>query len=102
MPRSDSEESRQRANPPRAVELISAEGEKYQLLVDGKETPYDVTKFPNDYAIELILPQGTQNLEIIGTSVIPEFGAMTIALLGITIFAIVFGLRGKTRFFNYN
>lgn len=83
-------------------DVMTAEGEQYQLLIDGKETGYDLTKFPNDYAVGMILPEGTSNLEIIGTSVIPEFGSIAIAVLGVTIFAVLFVIRGKSRFFNYN
>jgi hypothetical protein len=85
-----------------SFDVMTAEDEQYQLLIDGKQTGYDLTKFPNDYSVGMILPEGTRNLEIIGTNVIPEFGSITIAVLGITIFAIVFVIRGKSRFFNYN
>ena len=84
------------------LEVMTADGANYQLLVDGKETPYDLTKFPNAYAIGIILPKDAQNIEIIGTYVIPEFGVLSITVLGITFFAVLFVFRGKSRFFNYN
>jgi len=83
-------------------EVISAEKEKYQLFIDGVETKYDLTKFPDNYAVGMILPPSAEYVEIIGTNVIPEFGSLTIAVLGITIFAVLFAFRGKSRFFNYN
>lgn len=84
------------------IEVISAESEQYQLFIDGVDTQYDLTKFPDNYALGMILPPGAEHVEIVGTNVVPEFGSLAIAVLGITIFAVLFAFRGKTRFFNYN
>lgn len=67
------------------LEVISAEGAQYQLLVDGVDTKYDLTKFPDQYAIGMIIPKDTKHIEIIGTHVIPEFEALSIVILGISI-----------------
>ena len=50
----------------------------------------------------MIIPKNSKHVEIIGTNVIPEFGSLAIAVLGITIFAVLFVFRGKSRLFNYN
>jgi len=78
-------------------EVISAENSQYKLLIDGVDTQYDLTKFPNDYAIGMMMPKDAKHIEIIGTSVIPEFGAMSMIILGISVVGIVFLARNWTR-----
>lgn len=80
------------------LDLISAEGENYQLLIDGVETEYDLTKYPDDYAIGMILPQGTQKIEIIGTYVIPEFGTVTSAIFAISLLSMIVLFQKKSKF----
>lgn len=82
-------------------DVMTAENNQYQLLIDGKKTGYDSTKFPSDYSVGMILPKDSKHIEIIGTTIIPEFGSLTIAVLGITIFATLFAFRGNSRLFNY-
>ena len=74
-------------------EVISAEDAKYQLLVDGVDTKYDLTKFPDQYALGMIIPKDTKNIEIIGTHVIPEFEAFSIIILGISFVGIIYSTR---------
>ncbi len=74
-------------------EVISAEKEQFQLFIDGVETQFDLTKFPNDYALGMIIPKNGQHIEIVGTKVIPEFGTISILILGITVLSIVFLVR---------
>ncbi|MEJ2259153.1 MAG: PEFG-CTERM sorting domain-containing protein [Nitrosopumilaceae archaeon] len=75
------------------LEVISAEGAKYQLFIDGVETNYDLTLFPENYALGMILPPGAKNVEIMGTQVIPEFGTVAILVMGVAITGIVFVAR---------
>lgn len=75
------------------IEVISAEDAKYQLLVDGVDTKYDLTKFPDQYAIGMIIPQDTKHIEIIGTYVVPEFGALSITILAISFIGIIYAAR---------
>ncbi len=76
-------------------EVISAEDAQYQLLVDGVETKYDLTKFPDQYALGMIIPQDTKHIEIIGTQVIPEFGALAITILAISFVGIIYAARSR-------
>jgi len=71
-------------------EVITAEKENYQVLVDGVDTGYDVMKFPNDYVIGVFIPENTKHIEIIGTKVIPEFGPLSILILGVAIGSIAY------------
>lgn len=75
------------------LEVISAEDAQYQLLVDGVDTKYDLTKFPDQYAIGMIIPQNTKHIEIIGTHVVPEFGALAIPVLAMSIVGIIYFAR---------
>lgn len=75
------------------LEVISADEAKYQLLVDGVDTKYDLTKFPEQYAIGIIIPKDTKQIEIVGTQVIPEFGTLSIAILSISFIGIIYTAR---------
>jgi predicted secreted protein with PEFG-CTERM motif len=70
-------------------EVISAEKGHFQLFIDGIETRYDLTRFPNDYALGMIIPKGGEHIEIVGTSVIPEFSIMVLPILAISVLLIV-------------
>jgi predicted secreted protein with PEFG-CTERM motif len=71
-------------------EVISAENEQFHLVIDGVDTQYDITKFPQDYAIGMMIPKDAKHIEIIGTRVIPEFGSISIIILGISIIGIIY------------
>jgi hypothetical protein len=60
--------------------VIFAENEKFIVLVDGVETGYDLMKFPNDHVIGFFITEGTIEIEIIGTRVVPEFGTSVLIL----------------------
>jgi len=72
------------------LEVLSAENAQYQLFIDGIDTQYDLTKFPQDYAIGMMIPKDAKHIEIIGTQVIPEFGAISIVIFGISIIGILY------------
>ena len=74
-------------------DVISAEDEKFIVLVDGVDTGYDLMKFPNDYVIGFFITENTKNIEIIGTRVIPEFGIFTVFVLGMSILGLLYILR---------
>ena len=74
-------------------EVLYAENEKFTVLVNGEDTGYDLMKFPNDYVVGFVILDTTENIEIIGTKVIPEFGTFTILILGISIFGLVYFVR---------
>ena len=74
-------------------DVLYAENEKYTVLVDGVDTRYDLMKFPNDYVIGFIISEDTKKIEIIGTRVIPEFGAYAILILGVSILGLIYFAR---------
>jgi len=77
-------------------EVLTAEKENYQVFVNELDTGYDLMKMPDGYVVGLIISEDTKHVEIIGTNVIPEFGGISIIILGIAIFGIVFLVRNST------
>lgn len=65
------------------LDVISAEGAQYKLTIDGVDTQYDLIKYPDNYALGMMIPKDAKNVEIIGTYVVPEFGMLPIMILGI-------------------
>lgn len=74
-------------------EVLTAEKEKYQLLINDVDTRYDIMKMPDGYVIGMIISKDTKHVEIIGTNVIPEFGAVSILVLEIAIMGTVYAVR---------
>jgi hypothetical protein len=73
-------------------ELMSAEGGKFQVLVDDNEKRYELTYYADKIAVGFILPSSAKQVEIIGTRVIPEF-TTTIIIFGIAMFSIFYFFR---------
>jgi len=58
----------------------------FMVLVDGEE--WDDVEYDNN-EVTVMFPTGTEEIEIIGTFVIPEFGAMAMIILAISIVSII-------------
>jgi hypothetical protein len=72
-------------------ELISAENDEFIILLDGAETDYTTTHTEDMTKLSFVIPIATEEIEIIGTSVIPEFPFGVLAIMGIvSAMAIVF------------
>ena len=65
------------------------------VVVDGQEVAFDETKSGNERTLSIDYPAGTEEIEIIGTSVVPEFGAITAAILMTSIIAVIFVSKSK-------
>jgi len=65
------------------------------VVVDGQEVAFDETKSGNERTLSIDYPAGTEEIEIIGTSVVPEFGAITAAILMTSIIAVIFISKSK-------
>ena len=55
------------------AELISAENNEFVVLVDWVEVDYDVSTQNEVSILQFFVPVDSQEIEIIGTQVIPEF-----------------------------
>jgi len=62
-------------------EMISAENNEFAVLVDGYEVDYELHSLSDDIQILFFVPTDTQEIEIIGTHVIPEFPFSILVLL---------------------
>ncbi len=54
-------------------ELINAQNNEFIILVDGEEVDYKMTSNSDSSTFEFFVPIGSEEVEIIGTNVIPEF-----------------------------
>jgi hypothetical protein len=64
-------------------ELLSAENGEFVVLVDGMESDYTLSYNDGNPTITVPIPEATEEIEIIGTSVVPEFPLGVLAVLGI-------------------
>ena len=66
------------------------------IIIDGIEAPYQETiTDSNSRVITINFEQGDSDIEIIGTTIIPEFGTITMMVLAIGIITTVFVTRNR-------
>ncbi|MBS3922248.1 MAG: PEFG-CTERM sorting domain-containing protein [Nitrosarchaeum sp.] len=80
-------------------ELIRATNNEYVVLVDGQDVDYQFTQDSDGFTLSFFVPAGTQEVEVIGTSVIPEFPIGVIFVLVIMITSVIIFTKTKTSFF---
>lgn len=69
-------------------EMISAENNEFAVLVDGLEVDYELNSLVDMTEISFFVPSLSQEIEIIGTHVIPEF-PIVVLILVLTITGVV-------------
>ncbi|MGI0057679.1 MAG: PEFG-CTERM sorting domain-containing protein [Nitrosarchaeum sp.] len=70
--------------------------EAFIIIIDGIETPYKETVIDsNSRAITINFEQDDSDIEIIGTTIIPEFGTITVMILTIGIITTIFVTKNK-------
>src|SRR3989344_2864685 len=72
------------------TELISAENNEFVVLVDGVEIDYDVYAQNDASILQFFVPANSQEIEIIGTHVIPEFPLGVLVVLATMIVIVTF------------
>jgi hypothetical protein len=66
----------------------------YIILIDGLEVPYQESSTgPDSRIITIQFEEGDSDIEIIGTSVIPEFGSVVFAILVVAVFSAVMATK---------
>ncbi len=65
-------------------EVLSADKEKFTLLVNGQEKGYDFSVSGKYTNLIFIVPKQTTEVEIVGTKVIPEFTGSLLVLISAT------------------
>ena len=63
--------------------------DEYFVLIDGEEVEFTETKTSTDRTLTIAFPVGAEEIEIIGTFVIPEFGAIAAMILAVAIISII-------------
>ena len=79
--------------------MISADDDQFILMNsdESESMDYDILESGEQYVtLEMTLPEGTNSVTVIGTTVVPEFGSIAILVLVVAIVAII-GLT-KTRY----
>jgi predicted secreted protein with PEFG-CTERM motif len=75
---------------------INGADDEYFVLVDGEEVDFDETKTTTDRTLTIQFPAGAEEIEIIGTRVIPEFGTIAVMVLAVAIISII-AISAKSR-----
>ena len=63
--------------------------DEFFVLVDGEEVDFEEITTPTDRTLTIEFSAGTEQIEIIGTFVIPEFGTIAAMILAVAIISIV-------------
>ena len=80
-------------------ELISAQNNEFVILVDGQEADYEISSDLDSSTFAFFVPTGTEEVEIIGTRVIPEFPIGAIFGFAVMISTIMIFAKIKAPFF---
>lgn len=82
-------------------ELISAYNNEFAILVNGVEVDYDIVSDADSSTFSFFVPEFTEEVEIIGTRVIPEFPLGVIFGLVILISSILVLTTRRTTLFRW-
>ena len=83
---------------PRSVldATINGGDDEFFVLVDGEEVDFKEIKTSDDRTLTIEFFAGSEQIEIIGTFVVPEFGTIAAMILAVAIISIV-AISGKSR-----
>ncbi len=83
---------------PRSVldATINGEDDDFFILIDGEEVDFDETTTSTDRILTIAFPAGAEEIEIIGTFVVPEFGTIAAMILAVAIISII-AVSAKSR-----
>ena len=83
---------------PRSILDASINGgdDEFFVLVDGEEVDFEETKTSHNRTLTIDFLAGTEQIEIIGTFVVPEFGTIAAMILAVAIISIV-AISAKSR-----
>jgi len=80
-------------------ELINAQNDEFVILVDGQDTDYEISSDSDSSTFAFFVPTGTEEVEIIGTHVIPEFPIGALFGFAVMISTIMIFAKIKAPFF---
>jgi len=76
-------------------EMIDAENGEFAVLVNGVEIEYEILSDSKDYTLIFYVPIDSEEVEIIGTHVIPEFSIGVIVIIGIVMMTSIIISRSR-------
>ncbi len=76
--------------------LENGEDDDFFVLIDGEEVDFDETTTSTDRILTITFPAGAEEIEIIGTFVVPEFGTIAAMILAVAIISII-AISAKSR-----
>ena len=76
---------------------MNGEDDDFFVLIDGEEVDFDETATSStDRTLTIAFPAGAEEIEIIGTFVVPEFGTIAAMILAVAIISII-AVSAKSR-----
>ena len=83
---------------PRSVldATMNGEDDDFFVLIDGEEVDFDETTLAMNRVLTIAFPAGSEEIEIIGTFVVPEFGTIAAMILAVAIISII-AVSAKSR-----
>jgi len=76
--------------------LENGDDDDFFVLIDGEEVDFDETTSLTDRILTIAFPAGAEEIEIIGTFVVPEFGTIAAMILAVAIISII-AISAKSR-----
>ena len=71
------------------ISQLTAAPDTAEWPVDGEEVDFDETTTSSDRTLTIQFPVGAEEIEIIGTFVVPEFGTIAVMILAVAIISII-------------
>jgi len=80
------------------IDAIGPDGSEdtFFVLIDGEEVDFDEKTTSTDRTLTIAFPDGAEEIEIIGSFVVPEFGTIAVLILAIAIISII-AVSSKTK-----
>ena len=75
---------------------INGEDDSFFVLIDGEEVEFEEESTSTDRALTISFQDGAEEIEIIGTQIVPEFGVIAALVLAVAIISII-AVSAKTR-----
>jgi len=75
---------------------MNGQDDDFFVLIDGEEVDFDETTTSTDRTLTIAFPAGAEEIEIIGTFVVPEFGTIAAMILAVAIISII-AVSAKSR-----
>ena len=84
--------------PRELIDAVGPDGQEdsFFVLIDGEEVDFDETKTTTDRTLTIEFPDGAEEIEIIGSFVVPEFGTIAALILAVAIISII-AVSSKTK-----